>query len=196
MRLTGKEIRRFVLGGASSETLYKDKIVIRPFVDEQLNPNSYNLRLSDKLLVYVNRPERKGRKIILDARKENPTKEVLIPPKGLILKPGTLYLGSTLEWTSVSGNIIPQLSGRSSLGRLGLFIHVTAGFGDTGFMGNWTLELACIQPIRIYAGMEVCQISFEQAVGEVTPYAGKYQGSRTVGASKLYKEFERREDEA
>ena len=79
-----------------------------------------------------------------------------IPKEGLLLQPGTLYLGRTLEYTETHG-MVPMLEGRSSVGRLGLFVHVTAGFGDIGFCGYWTLEMFAVQPVRIYAGVAICQ---------------------------------------
>ena len=120
MILSGKEIRN---------RLGRD-IVIEPFNEEQLNPNSYNLRLHNELLVYE--------KSLLDMKQENPTRKLVIPPEGLILESNRLYLGRTLEYTKTD-RLVPMLEGRSSIGRLGLFVHVTAGFGDVGFCGYWTL---------------------------------------------------------
>ena len=131
MMLSGKEIEK---------KLGKD-IVIEPFNKNQLNPNSYNLKLHNELLIYD--------EDILDMKKENKTKTIIIPEEGLVLEPGKLYLGRTVEYTETN-NYVPMLEGRSSIGRLGLFIHVTAGFGDVGFKGYWTLEIFCVQPIRIY----------------------------------------------
>lgn len=85
-----------------------------------------------------------------------------------------------------------MLEGRSSIGRLGLFIHVTAGFGDVGFSGYWTLEMFCVQPIRIYAGVEICQIYFHTVLGEADSYnGGKYQNNQGIQPSLLYKDFEK-----
>ena len=139
MILSGKEIKK---------RLGKE-IIIEPFNERQLNPNSYNLRLYNELLVYENH--------LLDMKKENKAKKIIIPKDGLILEPGKLYLGRTVEYTKTD-KLVPMLEGRSSIGRLGLFIHVTAGFGDVGFSGYWTLEMFCIQPIKIYPEVEVCQI--------------------------------------
>ena len=87
-----------------------------------------------------------------------------------------------------------MLEGRSSVGRLGIFIHATAGFGDVGFDGYWTLELSCVQPVRIYPGVEICQIYYHTIDGEYVPYrSGKYQGNTGVQPSMLWKDF--REDE-
>lgn len=171
MILSGKEIRK-KLG---------NEIIIEPFSEKQLNPNSYNLRLHNKLLVY-DEP-------ILDMKKENKVKEIIIPEEGLILETGKLYLGRTIEYTETD-KYVPMLEGRSSIGRLGLFIHVTAGFGDVGFSGYWTLEIFCVQPIRIYPNVELCQIYYHSIEGEYDKYiSGKYQHNKGVQSSLLYKDF-------
>lgn len=108
-----------------------------------------------------------------------------------MLEPGRLYLGRTNEFTRTDG-FVPMLEGRSSTGRLGLFIHVTAGFGDVGFAGYWTLEIFCVQPIRIYPNVEICQIYYHDIHGEYEPYkSGKYQNNMGIQPSLLYKDFEK-----
>ena len=160
MILSGKEIHK---------RLGKD-IWIEPFCQSQLNPNSYNLRLHNELLVYDDE--------ILDMKKQHSTSLVEIPQDGLLLQPNRLYLGRTVEYTKTD-SLVPMIEGRSSVGRLGLFIHVTAGFGDVGFAGYWTLEIFCIQPVRIYAGVEICQIYYHSIQGEYETYSGgKYQNNR------------------
>ena len=116
MILSGKEIYRNL----------NKKIFIEPFSIRQLNPNSYNLRLHEELLVY-DEP-------VLDMKKPNKTRLITIPGSGLVLEPNRLYLGRTMEYTKTEG-FVPMLEGRSSVGRLGLVVHVTAGFGDVGFSG-------------------------------------------------------------
>ncbi len=171
MILSGREIKNNLGNG----------IEIEPFNEKQLNPNSYNLRLHNELLVYEND--------ILDMRKENKAKKIIIPPEGLVLDPRKLYLGRTVEYTETD-NFVPMLEGRSSIGRLGLFIHVTAGFGDVGFKGYWTLEIFCIQPIRIYPQVEVCQIYYHSIKGDYDKYtSGKYQNNEGIQTSLLYKDF-------
>jgi dCTP deaminase len=171
MILTGPEIKRRL--GAD--------IKIEPYEERLLNPNSYNLRLHDELLVYTNRN--------LDMRTPNPCETLRIPEEGILLEPGRLYLGRTLEYTETF-NLVPMLEGRSSIGRLGMFVHVTAGFGDVGFKGYWTLEISCIQPIRIYAGVAICQIFYHQIVGDIIEYrSNKYQNNREIQPSMLYKDF-------
>ena len=138
-----------ILSGKEIEKRLNKTIFIDPYNSKQLNPNSYNLKLHNKLLIYDNYE--------LDMKLENTAHEITIPEEGLLLEPNKLYLGRTLEYTRTEG-LVPMLEGRSSVGRLGMFIHVTAGFGDVGFSGFWTLEISCIQPIRIYPDIEICQI--------------------------------------
>lgn len=172
MILSGKEIQRH---------MGKD-IVIRPFDPKRLNPNSYNLSLHNELLVYENR--------LLDMKVLNPVKTLTIPESGLVLEPDKLYLGRTNEFTQTD-RFVPMLEGRSSVGRLGLFIHVTAGFGDVGFAGYWTLEIFCVQPIRIYPNVEICQIYYHDIHGDYDLYqSGKYQNNTGIQPSLLYKDFE------
>lgn len=172
MILSGKEILR---------RLGQD-IIIEPFNLKQLNPNSYNLRLHNELLVY-DEP-------VLDMKKPNRFHKIIIPEEGLVLETGKLYLGRTIEYTRTE-NCVPMLEGRSSVGRLGLFVHVTAGFGDVGFAGYWTLEIFCVQPIRIYAGVEICQIYYHSIEGDFEKYnSNKYQYNCGVQPSLLYKDFE------
>ena len=160
-----------------------EDIFIEPFDPRRLNPNSYNLTLHNELLVYENR--------LLDMKMENPVEQLTIPEEGLVLQPDRLYLGRTQEFTRTE-NFVPMLEGRSSVGRLGLFIHVTAGFGDVGFAGYWTLEIFCVQPIRIYPGVEICQIYYHDIRGDYEPYrSGKYQNNTGIQPSLLYKDFQR-----
>lgn len=173
MILSGKEIKKNL--GSS--------IIIEPYDESRLNPNSYNLTLHNELLVYENK--------LLDMKSPNETKKIIIPEEGLVLEKDTLYLGRTVEYTKTTGHV-PMLEGRSSIGRLGLFIHVTAGFGDVGFAGYWTLEIFCVQPIRIYPGVELCQIYYHTINGDFDPYtSGKYQNNTTIQPSLLYKDFEK-----
>lgn len=171
MILSGKEIKREIGKG----------INISPFNEAQLNPNSYNLKLHNELMVYT--------EPVLDMKTPNPVAPLTIPEEGLLLETGKLYLGRTIEKTETS-KFVPMLEGRSSIGRLGLFIHVTAGFGDVGFNGYWTLEIFCVQPIRIYAGVDICQIFYHTIEGDYDTYkSGKYQNNEGIQASMLYKDF-------
>ncbi|MDL2294934.1 dCTP deaminase [Ruminococcaceae bacterium OttesenSCG-928-D13] len=172
MILSGLEIQRQVEAG---------HIQIDPFDAARLNPNSYNLRLHNELLVYTDP--------LLDMKKPLNTERLIIPEDGLVLEPGRLYLGRTFEHTATDA-FVPMLEGRSSVGRLGLYVHVTAGFGDIGFSGYWTLEIQCVQPVKIYPMVEICQIYYHRIEGDYQPYAsGKYQNNTGIQPSLLYKDF-------
>lgn len=173
----------------SGQEIYKhigSSIIIEPFKPSRLNPNSYNLTLHNELMVYQNH--------VLDMKSRNGNLERLeIPETGLQLNPGTLYLGRTAEYTRTDG-YVPMLEGRSSVGRLGMCIHATAGFGDVGFAGYWTLEIFVVQPLIIYPGVEICQIYYHTLDGDYDPYrSGKYQNNQGIQASMMYKDFERSE---
>lgn len=173
MILSGKEIVKHI----------GKEIIIEPFSQSRVNPNSYNLSLHNELLVY--------NETVLDMKKLNSTSTIIIPETGLQLEPNKLYLGRTNEYTKTE-RFVPMLEGRSSTGRLGLFIHVTAGFGDVGFAGYWTLEMFCIQPIIIYPNTEICQIYYHDIKGEYDLYSsGKYQNNTGIQPSLMYKDFEK-----
>ncbi len=135
------------------EALAKGEIVIEPFRREALGSNSYDVHLGPYLRVYA--------KPVLDAARPLPSALLKIPPRGLYLVPGILYLGATLEYTETHA-YVPFLEGKSSIGRLGIQIHATASKGDVGFRNHWTLEISVIQPIRVYAGMPIGQLIFHR----------------------------------
>lgn len=171
MILTGDEIKK-KLG---------EEIVIEPFSEKNINPNSYNLSLHNEIITYE--------EVVLDMKKPNRVRRIEIPENGLVLGPNQLYLGRTVERTETR-NLVPMIEGRSSVGRLGLFVHVTAGFGDVGFCGFWTLELFAVQPVRIYPFVPICQILYHTLVGEVTEYSSdKYQNNEDIQPSLLYREL-------
>jgi dCTP deaminase len=140
-------------------------IVIEPLIEANIGTNSVDLTLSNTLLMYTDH--------VLDTRKKNAYAPMIIPEEGMILQPNILYLASTVEYTETLRHV-PLLHGKSSLARLGLYIHVCAGFGDVGFRGHWTLELAVIQPVKIYPGMKIAQICYHD-ISEMpyTDYASK-----------------------
>jgi len=148
MILTGPEITAAQRDG---------RLRITPFEPSQVNPNSYT-------------------EPVIDAYRANLTTPVEMGPDGYVLHPGELYLGHTLEEVG-SDTFVPLLFGRSSVGRLGLFVEITAPIGDIGFHGQWTLMLAPTRPLRVYPGMKIGQIMFFVAVGPVSLYAGKYQAA-------------------
>ncbi|QDS91993.1 Deoxycytidine triphosphate deaminase [Roseimaritima multifibrata] len=170
-----------ILSGDAIQKKLGSDIHIEPFDSERLNPNSYNLRLHDELLVYE--------EIVLDMRTPNRYRRMSIPPEGLVLQPDRLYLGRTIERLETH-NLVPMVSSRSSLTRLGLFVGTNSGFGDVGYSGHWTLELYCVQPIRIYAGVQVCEIFYHELCGEVDEYcSSKYQNANDIQPSLMFREI-------
>lgn len=145
------------------------EIIIDPFRRECLGTNSYDVHLSHNLAVYEDQT--------LDARKHNTIREIRIPEYGFVLQPGTLYLGVTEEYTETH-NAVPFLEGKSSVGRLGIDIHATAGKGDVGFCNTWTLEISCVQPVRIYAGMPIGQLIYFAVDGEIENYYNKKENAK------------------
>lgn len=175
-----------ILSGSEIKAQLGTNIKIEPYAEDQVNPNSYNLTLHDEMLVYE--------EIVLDMKRPNRFRRITIPQEGMVLQPNQLYLARTVEFTETH-NFVPMLEGRSSIGRLGLFVHVTAGFGDVGFCGYWTLEMFAVQPVRIYPGVQVCQIFYHSIEGEVTDYkSSKYQHNKDIQPSMLYKELGIRDD--
>jgi dCTP deaminase len=129
-----------------------------------LGSNSYDVHLGKYLAVYLDRHTE------LDAKKHNLIEHLEIPESGFVLQPNTLYLGVTEEYTEAHAHV-PFLEGKSSVGRLGIDIHATAGKGDVGFCNTWTLEISVVHPVRVYAGMPVGQLIFFQVSGRVkNPY--------------------------
>jgi dCTP deaminase len=171
MILTGSEILK---------NTENNKIVISPFNFSQLNPNSYNFTLGNKLIVYNN--------YILDAKKDNEARDVIIPDTGITLATGTVYLGHTQEVIG-SDYFVPIIRGRSSIGRLGLFINITADLIDIGSVNQLTLQLNAVQPVTIYPGMQIGQVTFWKPLGEIRKYNGRYIGSNGPVTSKMYLDF-------
>ena len=234
--LSGLEIKRQIELG---------NIIIEPFIEAQLNPNSYNIKLGNHLKVYKaasygpeyvemkldelagplkekyfklceeikngeglkfdlvdkqqkvlkeieqikkENTEKILREIALDPKKDNEVLDIEIPEEGYILLPGTLYLGTTEEYTETYG-FIPNIDGRSTTGRLGIEIHRTAGFGDNGFKGKWTLEITVTHPVIVYPGMQIGQLYYEIIDGDSSmKYNGKYQNQEDIQAAKVDKE--------
>lgn len=140
-------------------------IVIEPYRREYLGTNSYDVHLGEWLATYDDE--------VLDARRHNEITKFRIPDEGYILDPARFYLGVTLEYTETHKHV-PFLEGKSSIGRLGIDIHATAGKGDVGFCNHWTLEISVKQPIRVYAGMPVGQLIYFATSGVVeVPYNRK-----------------------
>jgi len=170
------------------EAMKDGRIVVRPYRPKCLGTNSYDVHLGPYLMVY-----RTG---ALDSRRANPVREFRIPPDGFVLIPGQLYLGVTEEYTETHG-YVPFLEGKSSVGRLGIDIHSTAGKGDEGFCNHWTLEMSVKLPVRIYAGMPVGQLIYFEISGPIghsysTKKSAKYRRvSRHPIPSRMHLNFSR-----
>lgn len=147
------------------EEIKNKNIVIKPYNRKCLGTNSYDVHLGEWLAVYKDE--------ILDAKKHNKITYFKIPKEGYILHPTKLYLGVTQEYTETL-NYVPFLEGKSSIGRLGIDIHATAGKGDVGFKNNWTLEISVRQPVKIYSHMPIGQLIYFVVDGEIeVPYNKK-----------------------
>jgi dCTP deaminase len=153
------------------EEMEKGTILIEPYRPDCLGTNSYDVHLGRYLAVYSAQ--------ILDARKHNAIEEIIIPDDGFVLHPGILYLGVTEEYTETHAHV-PFLEGKSSVGRLGIDIHATAGKGDVGFCNTWTLEISCTQPVRVYAGMPIGQLIYFEVAGAVNNFYNKKSNAKYV----------------
>lgn len=172
---------------AISRALSDGSIVIEPFRSHCLGTNSYDVHLGKTLATYNSK--------VLDAKKENQISYMEIPAEGFVLMPDTLYLGVTEEYTETHKHV-PFLEGKSSVGRLGIDIHATAGKGDVGFSNYWTLEISAKMPVRIYAGMPIGQIIYFEVQGDVrTSYNQKPSAKYNVRnalpkESQMWRNFE------
>lgn len=140
------------------EEIEKGTIVVSPYDRDCLGSNSYDVHLGKFLATYIDD--------VLDAKKHNTIQHFEIPEEGFVLQPDMFYLGVTEEYTESHAHV-PFLEGKSSTGRLGIDIHATAGKGDVGFCGNWTLEISVKKPVRIYAGMPIGQLIYFPVDGEI-----------------------------
>lgn len=152
------------------EEIERGNIIISPLNPDNINPNSVDLTLAPTFKCYVER--------VLDPRKDNACVEMEVPEHGYVLSPGDVYLYACNERIGVKGNIRGKVEGKSSLGRLGLFVHVTAGFIDTGFEGSLVLELVATRPIVVYPNMKICQIEFARVEGEILETYDQKKGSK------------------
>ena len=151
------------------EAIDKGEILIEPYRPECLGTHSYDVHLGKYLAIYEDE--------ILDAKKHNTVNHFEIPDEGFILEPGELYLGVTEEYTETH-QTVPFLEGKSSIGRLGIDIHATAGKGDVGFCNSWTLEISCVKPVRVYAGMPIGQLIYFKIEGDVQNYYNRKPGAK------------------
>lgn len=168
-------------GSKITEEVNCGNIKIEPFSEDMVNPNSYNYRLSGTIY--------KINSDLLDPQKPTSYEKIDIPPEGYVLEPNKLYLGCTQEIIG-SSKYAMQLIGRSSIGRLGLFLQITAPLGHVGTLHCWTLELTVVQPLRVYAGMKIGQVSFWQVLGKnELDYNSQYWKYKKPHISKFYQEF-------
>jgi dCTP deaminase len=176
------------------------QVVIRPYDPADLQPSSVDLHLDHSFRVFRN-----NRYPFIDVRQKQPDLTELLtiePDEPFILHPGEFVLGQTLEWVELPVDLVARLEGRSSLGRIGLLIHSTAGYVDPGWKGNLTLELSNVAnlPIALYFGMKIGQISFSRMSSPVDrPYGSpslgsKYQGQSEPTASAFHRDFTAKRD--
>ena len=158
------------------DAMGRGDIVIEPFDPECLGTNSYDVHLGKALALYKDH--------VLDARKHNAIEHFEIPSDGIILEPGKTYLGVTEEYTETHKHV-PFLEGKSSVGRLGIDIHATAGKGDVGFCNHWTLEISVNQPVRVYPGMPVGQLIYFNVDGEIDTLYNSKPSAKYNERSKL-----------
>ncbi|CAN5820532.1 dCTP deaminase [soil metagenome] len=196
-RATGISVRRVILSDVSlREAINVGRIVIDPFDDAAVQPSSIDVRVDALFRVFRNHTAG-----VIDVKTDMTglAELVEIPSDGVfMLHPGEFVLGSTLERVAVPDDLVARIEGKSSLGRLGLLIHSTAGFIDAGFDGHVTLELANVAslPITIYPGMKIGQLSFmEMTTPAGQPYGtgatgSKYQGQRGPTPSRYFENFE------
>lgn len=167
------------------EEIANGNIIISPFDEKYLNPNSVDLTLNPLFRVYTSN--------VLDVKQDNQSIALEMAEEGFVLNPGSVYLYACNEKIGIKGNLAAKVEGKSSLGRLGLFIHVTAGWIDSGFQGSLVLELVATQPIRVYPNMKICQIAFYETTEVETGYdkkeGSKYMNQEGVVASKMHKNF-------
>jgi len=151
------------------KAIEKKEIVIEPFDPSCLGTNSYDVHLSKHFATYKDR--------VLDAKTHNEIESFEIPEEGFVLQAGILYLGATVEYTETH-TTVPFLEGKSSVGRLGIDIHATAGKGDVGFCNTWTLEISCTHPVRVYPGMPIGQLIYFMVEGEINNYYNKKENAK------------------
>jgi dCTP deaminase len=187
-------------GPAIEEAVGKRKIEIDPFVPANLNPASYDLTLGSKVLVYDLNPMRAAGFFstrVIDVKEEQKTERFYIQEEGFVIRPGIGYLMHTRERVRTDC-YVPVIDGKSSLGRLFVSIHQTAGYGDAGFDGQYTLEVSTLYQVRLHAGMRIAQIRFHElshgvgaASTAIVKYAGNYVGKTARGpvASRSWKMF-------
>lgn len=188
-----------VLSDKTIKELIKSKrLLISPFSEELIQPSSYNLRLANKFRIFKN-----AQQAYLDVREPvTDFMEVIdiSDDQPIIIHPREFVLGETVEYFEIPNDLVGRLEGKSSLGRLGIIIHSTAGYVDPGFKGTLTLEISNLAniPIKLYPKMKIAQMSFHyMSTPAEFPYgsprlASKYQGQKGPTESRIFKEFVRK----
>jgi dCTP deaminase len=171
MILTGNKIQ---------EEVESKRIIIQPFHEERVTTNSYDLTLGDTLVAYTDE--------VLDPRKKPATRKIIIPDEGYVMQRGEFLLGCSNEHVG-SEHYVPIIHAKSSIARLGLFIHITSGLFDIGCICDATFHLYATAPVRLLKNMPIAQITFWKTQGDITLYSGKYQGDRGVAPSRIFKDF-------
>lgn len=171
MILTGTKI---------DEEVRKGKITIEPYDYKNINPNSYNYTLGNYVKVYKNN--------VLDPKKQQEVEIIEIPDDGLVLYPDKVYLGYTNEIIG-SDYYVSVITGRSSTGRLGLFVQITSDLVDIGYKGRLTLQFHATQPVKIYKDMKIGQVMFWKVYGDIELYEGKYQDSLIPRETEIWRDF-------
>lgn len=186
----------FLTGQAIRESVNNGSITIEPYDENNINPNSYNLTIGNtcKILdfnsnINTNPFNEDAFYKYIDTAKPICYIDIEIPEDGLILHPDKLYLIATKE-TIGSDCYIPMITGRSSMGRMGVSVHQEAGFGDIGYHGKWTLQITVVKPTRIYPNMKMAQMYMVVPSGYIKDlYHGKYQNSKEAAGSQINKDF-------
>lgn len=171
MILTGNQIIKEVTN---------NNIIINPFDKNRITTNSYDLTLGSKLVIYTDE--------VLDPKKKPNIKEITIPDEGYVMQRGDFLLGHSNEMVG-SKKFVPIIHAKSSIARLGLFIHITSGLFDIGCICDATFHLYATMPIRLYKNMPIAQITFWHTSGDIQLYDGKYQGDKGIAPSRIYRDF-------
>ncbi len=163
-------------GEAIAAEVARGRIIIDPFQPDQIEPNSYGVRLAPGFMRYAD--------AALDARRRPTAVPFVLPPEGAVLEPGIMYLAHTLE-TIGSAHYAMTLDAQPAASEVGLWVQFNAPLGHIGAIIPWTLEIAAVHPVRIMPGMLIAKVAFWMPVGEIAGYRGRYAGSTGAVASRL-----------
>jgi dCTP deaminase len=156
------------------DEINQKNILIEPFREDSLGPNSYDIHLGRFMITYTDR--------ILDVKERNNVEEITIPPEGYLLQPSTVYLGVSEEYIETNLHV-PILKGISSVARLGINVNASSGIGSVGHKNTWTMEISVIQPVRVYHGMPVAQLIFFEVMGEIDRSYHKMKNAKYITRS-------------